>query len=183
MLLRTIAITACVATFGLLAGCASMAPAGQAQSFAAAQGTEPAVPPTFQIIEGNTGQYMSPFTSDGVAAGWVDKAVNAQMGGAIGAAAGAYAGQKALETVPFVGGFLGNKVGKAAGRSIALNAVGGEAYLRESSDLSFNDINEMARWLVYTHASHAKFAEIMKASYQIYPELQKAVMRAQYARR
>lgn len=167
----------------------SPAPAGSlaatlsAQAPGAAPAGAPAARASYNLIEGNTGKYMSPFTSDGVAAGWVDKAINAKLGGALGAAAGAYAGQKALEQVPFVGGFLGNKVGKAAGRSIALNAIGGEAYLRESSDISFNDINEMARWLVATHAQHTKFNEIIKAAYQIYPELQQAMLQAQVSRR
>lgn len=165
------------------AATASLAPAASPAAPAPGTARAPASPASYNLIEGNTGKYMSPFTSDGVAAGWVDKAVNAQLGSSLGAAAGAYAGQKALEQVPFVGGFLGNKVGKAAGRSIALNAIGGEAYLRESSDLSFNDINDMARWLVATHAQHAKFKEIMKAAYQIYPELQQAMLQAQVTRR
>ncbi|MDB6114799.1 MAG: hypothetical protein JWQ62_1744, partial [Lacunisphaera sp.] len=60
-------------------------------------------------IEGNTGKYMSPFTSDGVVAEWVDKAVKAKMGSAVGGAIGAYAGQKAMENIPFIGGMLGQK--------------------------------------------------------------------------
>lgn len=129
-------------------------------------------------IEGNTGRYLSPITSDGVAAAWVDKAINASLGSSLGGMAGAYAGQKALEQVPFIGGFLGQKAGAAAGRGIALKSVGGEAYLRETSDLSFNDINDMATWLVQTHASHARFADIMKAAGQIYPELTPAYVAA-----
>lgn len=129
-------------------------------------------------IEGNTGRYLSPITSDGVAAAWVDKAINASLGSSLGGMAGAYAGQKALEQVPFIGGFLGQKAGAAAGRGIAIKSVGGEAYLRETSDLSFNDINDMATWLVQTHASHARFADIMKAAGQIYPELTPAYLAA-----
>lgn len=137
-----------------------------------------AQPSSITPIEGNTGRYLSPITSDGVAAAWVDKAVNSSLGSSIGGMAGAYAGQKALEQVPFVGGILGRKAGAAAGRGIALKAVGGEAYLRETSDLSFNDINDMAKWLVQTHATHARFAEIMKAAGQIYPELTPAYVAA-----
>ena len=151
-----------------------------ASALGAAAVSPPSAPaaPSASLIEGNSGRYLSPFTSDGVAAGWVDKAVNASLGSSIGGMAGAYAGQKALEQVPFVGGFLGQKAGSTAGRSIALKAAGGEAYMRETSDISFNDINDMARWLVQTHATHARFAEIMKAAGQIYPELTPAYVAA-----
>lgn len=142
------------------------------------QASGTAAPVSFNMIEGNGGRYMSPITSDGVAAAWVDKSINASLGSSIGGMAGAYAGQKALEQVPFVGGFLGQKAGAATGRSIALKAVGGEAYLRETSDISFNNINDMAGWLVQNHRSHAKFAEIMKAAGQIYPELTPAYVAA-----
>jgi hypothetical protein len=139
---------------------------------------------SFNRIDGNTGRYLSPITSKGLPAAWVGRrSEGSGVGTTLGGMAGSYVGEKALEQVPFVGGFLGNKVGKAAGRTIALNSIGGEAFLRESSDISFNDINEMARWLVATHSQHTKFNEIMKAAYQIYPELQQAVLQAQYARR
>lgn len=132
----------------------------------------------FTAIEGNTGRYLSPITSDGVAAAWVDKSINASLGSSVGGMAGAYAGQKVLEQVPFIGGFLGQKAGAAAGRNIALNAIGGDAYLRQTSDISFNDINEMAGWLVQNYRSHARFTEIMKAAGQIYPELTPAYLGA-----
>lgn len=154
-----------------LHGCATVPPGGIAGAYAAPQATR-----TYAVIEDSSGRYLSPITSDGVAAAWVEKSINASLGASVGGMAGAYAGQKALEQVPFVGGFLGNKLGAEAGRKIALNAAGGDAYMRETSDLSFNDINEMAGWLVQTHAGHAKFAEIMKAAGQIYPELNQAYM-------
>lgn len=160
-------------TTGLLAGGTPAAPASTATSTASA-----AHPATVTPIEGNSGRYLSPFTSDGVAAAWVDKAINASLGSSLGGMAGAYAGQKALEQVPFIGGFLGQKAGAAAGRGIALKSVGGETYLRETSDLSFNNIHDMAKWLVQTHAGHARFAEIMKAAGQIYPELTQAYLLA-----
>lgn len=128
----------------------------------------------FQVIEDNSGQYMSPFTSDGVTAEWVEKSINAQLGASLGSTAGAYAGQKALEQVPFVGGFLGQKVGKEAGRNIALASIGGDAFLRQSSDLSFNNVHEMAGWLLANHGDNPKFQEVLKATTQIYPELQDA---------
>jgi hypothetical protein len=132
----------------------------------------------FNVLENNQGAYLSPFTSDGVTAEWVQKAINAKLGASIGSAAGTYAGQKALEQVPFIGGFLGQRMGKAAGRRIALETAGGEAFIRQTSDLSFNSLSDMAGWLSAIHGTNPKFSEVMDATYQIYPELQQAYLSA-----
>ena len=126
-------------------------------------------------IYGNTGKYMSPFTEDGTIAPWVEKSMAAAAGAGLGGAVGAYAGQKALEQVPFFGGLLGSMAGKAAGREIALNAAGGWDFIRANSDLSFNSLDDMARYLQAHHASHPQYAEVLKATYEIYPELQQSI--------
>lgn len=122
-------------------------------------------------IQGNSGEYMSPYTSDGVVADWVDKAINANIGSAVGGAVGAYAGAKAMENVPFVGGFLGNKAGKAMGRQAAIKASGGEGYMRRTSDLSFHSLNDMARWMYLEHGQSGNYSEVLKATQEVYPEL------------
>lgn len=172
--LKAPATTTAPATNSIAAAAATLAEAKPASVASPA----PTPKSTFNMIENNSGRYLSPITSDGVAAAWVDKSINASLGSSIGGMAGAYAGQKALEQVPFIGGFLGQKAGASAGRNLALQAVGGEAYLRQSSDISFNNINDMAGWLVQNYRSHAKFAEIMKAAGQIYPELTPAYLSA-----
>lgn len=129
-------------------------------------------------IQDNSGEYMCPWTSDGVLADWVDKAINASTGASVGSAAGAYAGRKALENVPFLGSFLGSKVGEATGRKVALEAAGGHDYIRETSDLSFNSLETMARYIHAKYAGTSHFQEAVKAANEIYPGLQKAVMRS-----
>lgn len=129
-------------------------------------------------IDGNGGEYMCPWTSDGVLADWVDKAINAKMGAAAGSAVGAYAGQKAMEQVPLIGGFLGSKVGDAAGRKIAIEAAGGEEYIRTTSDLSFNSLNAMARYIKANYAGDRHFQDAVEAADEIYPGLQQAVASA-----
>lgn len=139
-------------------------------------------------IQGNTGQYLSPYTSDGVVAEWVNKAINGKMGGAagsaVGAAAGAYAGQKLMENVPggsmlggLFGGVAGSKAGAAAGRNTAVEASGGMEHIRATSDLSFRSIDDMAQWLVNVHGNKANFAEVVNAATQIYPQLRQAVVK------
>ncbi|EUC71081.1 hypothetical protein Y017_07455 [Alcanivorax sp. 97CO-5] len=131
------------------------------------------------LIPDNSGEYMNPWTSDGVLAEWVDKAINAKMGSAIGSAAGAYAAQKALDNVPFVGGFLGSKVGKKVGHSAAISASGGMEYIRETSDQSFRNLDDMARYLNAVHANNGNFQDAVKAADAIYPGLMQSLASTQ----
>ena len=138
------------------------------------------------VIPNNSGQYLSPYTTDAVTAEWVDKAINAKMGAAagsaVGAAAGAYAGRKAFENVPggslfgsFLGGMAGSKAGKNVGHDAAIAASGGWDYIRATSDQSFQSVHHMARWLMATHGSNPNFQEVINATTQIYPDLQAAL--------
>ncbi|RUO78500.1 hypothetical protein [Pseudidiomarina taiwanensis] len=122
-------------------------------------------------IEGNTGEYMSPYTSDGVLAEWVNNAVNAEMGATVGGMAGAYAGQKLAENIPFIGGFLGQELGNAVGREVALEMAGGEEALRDTSDISFNSLEEMSVWMYVNHSSHEHYADALESAMSVYPEL------------
>ena len=122
-------------------------------------------------IDGNSGTYMCPFTSDGVTAEWVTKAMKVSAAGSIGSAAGNYAGQQVLNQVPFIGGFLGQKMGNSAGRAIALRSIGGEAFLKSTSDLSFNDGDALLVYVYAKYSTHAEYSKIMDATYSIYPDL------------
>lgn len=139
-------------------------------------------PPTVltspQAIQGNSGLYMSPYTTDGVLAEWVDKSVNAKTGAAVGGAVGAYAGEKLMENVPFFGGMLGQTVGESIGRSTALEMAGGEEVIKNSSDISFNDLSEMSVWLYVNHSSHAHFQDALDATMAIYPDLKEIYYQA-----
>ena len=127
-----------------------------------------------QPIVGNTGKYMSPYTEDGTVAAWVEKGRNAGMGASLGGFVGAQAGQKVAENIPFVGGLLGQKLGETAGRAIALKMVGGEEFIRANSDLSFNSVNELAVYMYAKNSTHKDFAEALKLTQDIYPELKTA---------
>lgn len=133
-------------------------------------------------LKDNSGKFLSPYTSDGVTAEWVNKTINVSMGkatgSAVGGVAGAYAANKVLENVPFggmLGGFLGSKAGKAVGGNTALEASGGWDFIRSSSDLSFNSMSDMAQWLATTHRNKSNFVDVIKAADKIYPGLQTAV--------
>lgn len=120
-------------------------------------------------IEGNGGKYMSPFTTDGVTAEWVTKAMKVQASGAIGEAAGQIAANQLLSNIPFAGLF-GGMASKSIARSAAMSSIGGEEFLRSSSDLSFNSLPDMAAYMYAFHSSHAEYPQIVKATAAIYPE-------------
>lgn len=91
---------------------------------------------------------------------------------------GCTAGVPAMEQIPFIGGFLGSRVGDAAGRKIAIEAAGGEEYIRTTSDLSFNSLNAMARYIKANYARDQHFQDAVEAADEIYPGLQQAVASA-----
>lgn len=126
-----------------------------------------------QPIQGNTGKYMCPYTQDGVLAEWIDRAINAKIGGAVGQYAGTFAGQKALEQVPFVGGFLGGKVGEEAGKAIVIKMAGGMDYIKKTSDLSFDSIDDMAVYLYVNNSQHEHYQKALSSTFEIYPELKR----------
>lgn len=126
-----------------------------------------------QPIPDNSGKYMCPYTQDEVLAEWVDKAVNARLASSIGGTVGAYAGAKALEQIPLVGGILGRKVGEAVARKAAISASGGMEYIKNTSDLSFNSVDNLAVFLYAKYSSNEHYSGAFKATCGIYPELQR----------
>ena len=121
-------------------------------------------------IQDNSGKYLSPYTSDDVLAEWVDTAVKAKAASGIGAVAGAKLGEEALKKVPFVGGFLGQKVGSAIGKKIVIESAGGWDAIKESSDLSFNNLDDMAVYLYVKHSQSEHYQDALDAAFGIYPE-------------
>lgn len=119
----------------------------------------------------SSGEYRSPYTQDGVLALWVDKAVNAKLGSTIGATVGAVAGQQALSYVPFVGGFLGQMAGEQIGRTIAIEASGGEEYIKSTSDISFHSIDDLSVYIYAKNSSHPNYADALSATMEIYPDM------------
>lgn len=122
-----------------------------------------------QPIEGNSGLFMSPFTSDGVTAEWVTKSMKVQASGDIGGAVGQIAANQLLSNIPFAGMFAGGAAKRLA-RAAAMNAIGGAEFIKSSSDLSFNSLEDMAKYMYAYHSDHAEYGRIVKATAAIYPE-------------
>jgi len=135
-------------------------------------------------IPNNSGKYLCPYTSDGVLAEWVDKALYVGVARELGGVAGAYIGQRVteeiFENVPFIGGYLGQKAGESVGRKIAIKACGGWDYIRSTSDLSFNNIDDLAVWLYVYHSQDENYQDVLKLMMDIYPELENRYTTAIY---
>jgi len=147
-------------------------------------GCTPAVPPEPSALNppaplpDNGGKYMCPYTQDQVLARWVDKAIHAEAASSVGGAVGATAGAYALRQVPLVGGILGNMAGKEIGRAAAVSAAGGQEFIHETSDQSFNDINDLAVWMYVHYSSAETYQASQKALRGIYPAFANASYRA-----
>ncbi len=133
-------------------------------------------------LETNEGKFLCPYTSDGVVAPWVEKGTVAKIGANVGSYAGRKAGEEALKAVPVFGGLLGQKAGDAAGREAALALVGGREYMRETSDLSFEEIDDMIVYLYANYSTNEHWDQVYDLTKEIYPDLerrwQKAIKKA-----
>ncbi|MGF2686800.1 ankyrin repeat domain-containing protein [Marinobacter sp. DUT-3] len=129
------------------------------------------------IIPDNSGKFLSPYTSDGVTAEWVNQAINAGIGAQIGSTTGAAtAGSIARElgesfAVVAVVSMAGSAIGEAIGRSAAIETSGGWEHIRATSDMSFNSLADMARYLRLKHGNDENFDEVFTATKQVYPDL------------
>lgn len=123
-------------------------------------------------IADSSGEYVCPYTSDGVVADWVVKGKYAGAGAAAGKAVGQEAGKSVVKSIPLVGGLFGGKVGESAGRAAAIEAAGGWDYIRETSDLSFNSIDDMMAYLyVNYYRSNEHWGDVIGYAGNIYKEL------------
>lgn len=142
-------------------------------------------------IAGNAGKYMSPFTAAGEPAAWVAKA-QGSAAGAVGAMAGEYVGDKVAQQataklatmVPVPGlGMLAGRAAKAATTAAAKGASqgavgGGEAFIKSSSDQSFNSVQDLAVYLYVNHSSRPDYAAALQAAAAVYPDFQASYLPA-----
>ncbi len=124
-------------------------------------------------IQGNGGEIMCPYTQDDTIAEWVDTGMAASAGAAIGGAIGREAGSRAIKSIPIIGSIFGGSVGEAAGRAIAVEACGGWDSIKECTDLSFNEYDDLAVWLYVTKSNREDYGDVFKLTGNIYPKFKK----------
>jgi len=139
---------------------------------ATADTAAPAEPMAPAALTDKSGKFFLPFDDKGALTGWANKAVGAQVGAAVGAKAGEKAGSLLAGKVPFAGGLLAagaKKKGKELG---ALAAVGGADYVKSSSTLSFNSLEEMSLYMHLNYsATSTDYVKGLAAAAAIHPEL------------
>lgn len=147
--------------------------AKEIQAATGAGAAAPAEPVAPEPVADKGGKFFLPFDEKGALTGWANKAIGAQVGAAVGAKAGEKAGSMLASKVPLAGGLLAmgaKKKGKELG---ALAAVGGSDFVKSSSSLSFNTIQDMALYMHLNYAASADYVKGFAAAMAIYPDLEK----------
>jgi len=128
-------------------------------------------------IEGNSGKFLLPFDIDGNQTPWAEKALNAKAGAAAGKVVGDKAVGSLVSKVPF-GGFLSGAAKSKVKETGAVLAIGGWDYIKESSTLSFDNLQDYS---VYMHSEFdglPGYEEALGAAMAIYPRLEKSHKRS-----
>ena len=124
-------------------------------------------------IDANTGAYMCPYTKDGQLTKWVHRAIAAKVGAEAGKKTGKAAGETAGSGAPLLGGILGRQAGEKIGRSLAVGLIGGDAFIRRTSDQSFDRLDDLAVYLHVHHSTVSTYRKAVNATGEIYPEFAK----------
>jgi len=142
-----------IAAIASLAGCALPKP-------------ETLVSPT--PLPDNTGKFPCPYTADGALAPWAERALKADRGGS---RAGAMASGMAIGAIPIAGDLFAEKVEQDMVKSSAVKFAGGRAFMRESSDQSFNKLDDLAVWHYVNYSTVPEFKRMQKFLVELYPYL------------
>ena len=128
-----------------------------------------------QPLPNNSGKYYLPYDSKGELTAWAQKALGAQVGAAIGGKVGEKAGQQVASQipVPFAGALVGGFAKKKGKEMGATAALGGAEFIKSSSSLSFNSLEDYSVYLNQTHGGGTDYAKALAAAMALYPDLAK----------
>lgn len=118
----------------------------------------------------NEGGYLVPYKADGTLTDWGQRAMTARAGGAAGRAAGRRAGGLLASRVPG-GGLFSGRVTEASGAAAAAQALGGWDEIRAQTELSFDDMDDLAVYLHVNYVGTADYDKALGATMELYPEL------------
>jgi len=120
-----------------------------------------------------SGHYFLPVNANGEMAEWAAKTLNVQLGALAGAKAGEAAGKQVASHVPF-GGLASGLIKNKAKELGAVTAVGGYDFIKKTSELSFNNLEDYAVYLHVSQGGGASYTEAVAAAMAIYPDLEKS---------
>jgi hypothetical protein len=118
-------------------------------------------------IATNKGKYLLPYKANGEMTEWAGKALNVE----VAKLAGEKAGDAVASKIPF-GGFASGLIKKKTKEVAAVTALGGMNFLKSTSELSFDSLNEYAVYLHVRHSTDANYKEVLAAAMALYPDLE-----------
>lgn len=117
------------------------------------------------------GKYLLPYTQEGEPTEWAGKVLQSQAGKMVGEKAGGMAANALASKVPF-GGLAGGFMKKKAKESAAVIAMGGNKFIKKTSDQSFKSLEDYAVFLQARHGSDPDFKMTLAAAVALYPDLE-----------
>jgi hypothetical protein len=122
-------------------------------------------------LANTNGKFLVPYGADGMLTEWANKTLSTQVGAAIGAKAGEEAGKQLASRVPF-GGLASGLIKKKGKEMGAVAAIGGVDFMKKTSAISFNNLDDYAVYLHVTHANSGDYTRALAAAMAVYPELE-----------
>jgi hypothetical protein len=116
----------------------------------------------------NRGKYPCPYVASGALAPWADRAVHSDRRSAH---AGAAAAGTAIGMIPIAADLFAEKVEQDMVKSAALKAAGGSKFMRDTSDQSFDKLDDLAAWHYINYSKAREFKKLQKFLVELYPYL------------
>ncbi len=117
---------------------------------------------------------MSPYTSDLELTAWAQKALSAKAASEVTGKATDKALSKVAGKFGAFGGMMKKKAKQKSQSAAAVGAVGGWDFIRESSDVSFANLDDLAVYMNVVHGHSSDFTEALAATMSVYPKLEKS---------
>lgn len=127
--------------------------------------------------EGNTGEFLFPYDENGYLTAWAEKALNAQVGAQAGGLVADQAINSVASRIP-LGGFLAGSARGKAKETGAVIAIGGWDFIRETSDTSFNKLEDLSVYMHVQFVGDSDYEQALASAMAIYPKLEQGHQRA-----
>jgi hypothetical protein len=116
------------------------------------------------------GQYLCPYTQAGTLTAWAEQAQAAATGGVAGNVAGEQAANQVAARVPFAGLFK-KEIKETAQAQGAAAAAGGWEHIRQTSELSFDKVDDLAVFMHGKYSTMPDYDKALASAMSLYPEL------------
>jgi hypothetical protein len=124
-------------------------------------------------MQGSAAPFLYPCTSSCELTAWAKKANRmAEFGPMIGQKGGELIGQTLSdEHIPFAES-MGQRLGQKLGRKLLLTALGGLKKVKESSEISFNQLEDLAIYLYVSCFGSESYRQALHAVNLLYPDFE-----------